>query len=361
VHRTAGGTRAPDLSGLLSYDRIGEEITDAMGAFEADVMTPLLCGQRPRQDDANPLDPFSIDCSNPLRSVSLVSLLRIAEQYHQRLNAIRHAKDQTSGSEWDERLCWTALFAPFSLRASRLEIRCLTDVAQLRAHAVELDHCVDQYAFDCVSGQCHIVGLFEKGRDVATAEIQDNGDAGWVVMQFKGYRNRTPSANAKAALAVLLQELQPLGGSSGSHANRRASFGLQVMSREELDRALNLRKPLIESYGAALEAGYDILNPEIVHRVLAAWRFALPPGLRRAWEHGATPAKAVAQAQAWMISSVSRTVDASPKNVTAGAGRSEAEVATIRPNRPDDPTHTEGWITTSADAALTLMHDAGNA
>jgi hypothetical protein len=178
VHRTAGGTRAPDLSGLLSYDRIGEEITDAMGAFEADVMTPLLCGQRPRQDDANPLDPFSIDCSNPLRSVSLVSLLRIAEQYHQRLNAIRHAKDQTSGSEWDERLCWTALFAPFSLRAGRLEIRCLTDVAQLRAHAVELDHCVDQYAFDCVSGQCHIVGLFEKGRDLATAEIQDNGDAG---------------------------------------------------------------------------------------------------------------------------------------------------------------------------------------
>jgi hypothetical protein len=57
----------------------------------------------------------------------------------QRLDVIRRAKQQVAVPRLEDQLRWTSLFAAFSVRASRIEIRCLTDAAQLREHAVELE------------------------------------------------------------------------------------------------------------------------------------------------------------------------------------------------------------------------------
>lgn len=301
------GKQSPRIA-LWDYDQIATAIRDTVAAFEIDIVLPLLgTSSRSRTRDLNPFhyyDP-SYDASlteSPLRSLSLAALLRVADQYHQRLDVIRRAKQHAALPQLEKRLRWPSLFAPFSLRDSRLEIRCLTDAEQLQAHAVELNHCADRYAVDCTAGECHIVGFFSAGRAIATAELKADENQRWLTVQFAGYRNGKPPAMALAALKLLMRELTPESQAQRETRGRRSAsrIGLYVAPPSDLEGDLAARRRLVRRYQMALAVRYDIDDPEALHRVLAAWRFAMPDGMRAAWERGASAAESVENVRSWL-------------------------------------------------------------
>jgi hypothetical protein len=191
-------------------------------------------------------------------------LLKVSEDWHARLGLIARAKASGCGDDVDEDLkSWAPLFAPFSAVGGRLDVRCLTTADELSEHGKEMQHCVGTYLLPCLEGRSHIVAFHHEGKAVSTAEISDDGEGSYTVIQMRGRRNGSAEADAERALEMIISDL----ASRGDPESKDRAVGLALTSAATIAAGVARRNPALARRQAALRAGYDVRDKEVVDRV----------------------------------------------------------------------------------------------
>jgi hypothetical protein len=304
---------SPDKNFFIRFS-IG--IDDALDAFYNDVAMPLMGEGRTANMFAKSAKKLRAEALKPFKfNTSLASLVRLSEEWHERLEVIRRAKTG-GGADHAQMLSeWQPLFAPWTLVDGRVQVACLATTSALNDNGMELEHCVSSYAMDCLEGKCHIIGFSRDGQAIATAELRGSFARGFSVTQLRGHHNRSAPHEAEKALGLALLdlngELRPMSGGlqwkredllAPNPGVRPATafkpLGLSIATDEELGAGLDRRRQSIDRHYASLSASYDVNDIEAVDRVVTAWRFALPDRIRAAWDHGQTPEERVAAVRA---------------------------------------------------------------
>jgi len=193
----------------------GDEVRDAVTAFDTDLLRPLLAS--PELAAAAPVDmddtnshPVIDAWRNRMPDPKLLMAVRrylgsiraslaglrkprafqeAVQVWHRRVAAIAALRDEQQA----DRPGWPALCPVWTSACGTYQIVPLTSARDLVAEGKAHEHCVGTYYESCRSGRTHILSLRANGVPAVTAEILlEHNFSKLSVGQFKGYRNQIP-------------------------------------------------------------------------------------------------------------------------------------------------------------------------